>query len=89
MWLHLGDAPIVVDDDDDTLEETTAQHTVEEGTLCLGCGVLGGSSSCTPSCRGRSARTVRKLRSRNGRPSGCLSCGARGVDMVRRLESGN
>lgn len=90
LWLHLGNSPIAVDDDDDTLEESAAQTTPEDDRLCVGCGALGTAArACVPTCPGRAVRAVRKLRSRNSRPSGCLSCGARGLDTVRRLESGN
>ncbi|EOR71747.1 DEAD/DEAH box helicase, partial [Thermobifida fusca TM51] len=90
LWLHLGDSPIAVDDDDDTLEEPVARTTPEDDHLCVGCGALGTAArACVSGCPGRAVRAVRKLRSRNGRPSGCLSCGARGLDTVRRLESGN
>ncbi|MEY9212970.1 DEAD/DEAH box helicase [Thermobifida halotolerans] len=91
IWVHLGSDPVVVDDDDDTLEEESAATTFEEHRLCAGCGALnsGKTVTCTDTCVGRSLRTVRILSTRHGRPSGCLSCGARGADMVRRLESGN
>lgn len=90
LWLHLGNSPIAVDDDDDTLEEPVARTTPEDDHLCVGCGALGTAArACVSGCPGRAVRAVRKLRSRNGRPSGCLSCGARGLDTVRRLESGN
>ncbi|KUP97950.1 DEAD/DEAH box helicase [Thermobifida cellulosilytica] len=90
LWLHLGNTPITVDEDDDTLEEPAAQPTAKGNHLCVGCGALGTAArACLPGCPGRAARAVQELRSNNGRPSGCLSCGARGPDTVRRLESGN
>ncbi|MFD0801756.1 DEAD/DEAH box helicase, partial [Streptomonospora algeriensis] len=90
QWLHLGTAPMAVDDDDDTLEGAGEQKT-ETRHLCTGCGTVSASESkpCPASCTGRSLLAVRLLKNGSGTTEACLNCGARGCDTLRRFESGN
>ncbi|WP_047869771.1 DEAD/DEAH box helicase [Nocardiopsis sp. RV163] len=89
-WLHLGTNPIALDDDDDTLEETTKVNP-QERYLCTGCGTLAPSPAtpCAVTCRQRSLRQVRLIRTRGDRAARCLNCGALGESTLRRFESGH
>jgi ATP-dependent helicase YprA (DUF1998 family) len=89
-WVHLGTAPIVVDDDDQTLE-AGRELKAEPRFLCTGCGSLSPAPTvaCAGSCSNRKLMEVRLLGTLNDRPSGCLNCGARGAGTVRGFESGN
>nr|WP_246497430.1 DEAD/DEAH box helicase [Sphaerisporangium rubeum] len=90
VWLLLGDAPVLTDEDDD-LEDVPAL-TGDEAYLCVACGglhhsprVVCGHSGCT----GTTLWPVRRLNTRQDSPSGCVACGARGAATVRQFESGN
>ncbi|WP_431897546.1 DEAD/DEAH box helicase [Nonomuraea sp. bgisy101] len=91
VWLLLGDAPEMTDEDDETLEavpETEAQ----DAFLCGRCGALHAvwRSECgRDGCHETQLRPVRRLKTRASSPSGCLACGARGSGMIRQFESGN
>ncbi|MGW4638433.1 DEAD/DEAH box helicase [Sphaerisporangium sp. NPDC004334] len=90
VWLLLGDAPVVTDEDDDL--EDVPDVTGDEAFLCAGCGGLHTSPRMVCGRGGCTATTlwpVRRLNTRQDSPSGCLACGARGTAMVRQFESGN
>ncbi len=90
-WLLLGDAPMVVDQDDEDLEET---HKLDghDRYLCAACGGLHTTArnACgRDGCAGTRLWPVRLLNTRQESPDGCAACGARGSGMVRLFESGN
>ena len=87
-WLLAGDTPVVVDEDDETLEETGRPLDTDDGVLCAGCGALHvvGTAGCA--CGGARLWPVRRLNTKSDTVSGCLSCGARGAAMVRQFETG-
>ncbi|XVS65520.1 DEAD/DEAH box helicase [Actinosynnema sp. CA-299493] len=91
-WLLLGDAPMLVDQDDEALEDTR-QLTAQDRFLCVSCGVLHTAprAECGKAgCTGDLLWPVRLLDTHEDSPSGCASCGARGQSgMVRLFESGN
>ncbi|AFR06526.1 DEAD/DEAH box helicase [Nocardiopsis alba] len=89
-WLHLGNTPITLDDDDDTLE-IAPKVTPQSRYLCAGCGTLTDSptGACAVSCERRSLREVRLIRTRGDKAARCLNCGALGRHTLRRFESGN
>ena len=87
----LGDAPVVVDEDDETLEEPGRTLDTDDGVLCAGCGSLStaGTTGCTHGgCGGALLWPVRRLHTKADTVSGCLCCGARGAAMVRQFETG-
>jgi ATP-dependent helicase YprA (DUF1998 family) len=86
LWLLLGDAPAVVDEDERTLDDDAGVAGTESGFLCAGCGALhlGGASSC---CPGAHVRAVQHVMTRGRTVKECVTCGARGSS-VRRFESG-
>jgi hypothetical protein len=91
LWLLLGDRPIVADEDDEILEETSKTLDWTDAVLCASCGGL--HSALTTACTRRSCGEtlllpVRRLTTRQDTVQGCLACGARGAAMVRRFESG-
>ena len=85
-WLLLGDSPAVVDEDDQTLDDTAKSMDANAALLCTGCGALyrGNSASCCPSAR---MWPVQDINRPGYALKGCLVCGARG-SAVRRFESG-
>jgi ATP-dependent helicase YprA (DUF1998 family) len=90
-WLLLGDAPVVVDQDDEDLEGTGALDG-QERFLCAECGGLHLAARMVcgrDGCAGTTLWPVRLLNTHAESPSGCASCGARGAAMVRQFESGN
>jgi rubrerythrin len=90
-WLLLGDAPMVVDQDDEDLEGTR-QLEGQDRFLCAACGGLHASAPSVcgrDGCTGTTLWPVRLLNTRQDSPTGCASCGARGAGMVRLFESGN
>ena len=90
-WLLIGDVPVVVDEDDETLEEDSRSFDADDAVLCAVCGVLheAGTMSCTGiTCGGTLLWPVRRLSTARDSVSGCLSCGARGAAMVRQFETG-
>ena len=90
-WLLTGDAPVVVDEDDETLEEPGRTLDTDDGVLCAGCGSLStaGTTGCTHGgCGGALLWPVRRLHTKTDTVSGCLCCGARGAAMVRQFETG-
>ena len=90
-WLLVGDAPVVVDEDDETLEEDSRSFDADDAVLCAVCGVMhqAGTMSCTGiGCGGALLWPVRRLSTAQDTISGCLSCGARGAAMVRQFETG-
>lgn len=91
LWLLLGDNPVVADEDDETLEETSRTLDSSDAVLCAGCGGLHAAqaTACTQSsCRESHLLPVRKLDTSQDTIQGCLACGARGAATVRRFESG-
>ncbi|GAA5105227.1 DEAD/DEAH box helicase [Haloechinothrix salitolerans] len=89
VWLLVGEQLGEADEDDVALEKVS-ELEADEAYLCATCGLLYGSSvtACTrDGCTG-SVRHVRKLKTSQGSPSGCLACGARGPAMIRQFESG-
>jgi ATP-dependent helicase YprA (DUF1998 family) len=90
-WLLIGDAPVVVDEDDETLEEESRSFNADDAVLCAVCGGLheARTTSCTgTACGGALLWPVRRLSMAQDTISGCLSCGARGAAMVRHFETG-
>jgi DEAD/DEAH box helicase/Domain of unknown function (DUF1998)/Helicase conserved C-terminal domain len=87
-WLLAGDAPTVVDEDDETLEETGRALHTDDGALCVGCGGLHVVGTGTCACGEGRLWPVRRLNTKSDTVSGCLSCGARGAAMVRQFETG-
>jgi len=90
-WLLLGDAPAVIDEDDETLEEASRSLDANDAVLCAVCGVLhlAGTKACPGvACGGTLLWPVRRLSTAQDTVSGCLACGARGAAMVRQFETG-
>jgi len=90
-WLLLGDAPAVVDEDDETLEEASRSLDANDAVLCAVCGGLhvAGKKACPGvACGGALLWPVRRLSTTQDTVSGCLACGARGAAMVRQFETG-
>lgn len=91
-WLLLGEEPMVVDEDDETLEEASSAIDAADAVLCASCGGLyqAGRSACARSaCRDAVLWPVRRLSASAGSVAGCLACGARGAAMVRHFETGS
>ncbi|MFL1428140.1 MULTISPECIES: DEAD/DEAH box helicase [unclassified Nocardiopsis] len=91
VWLRLGPAVEVADDDEAILEETPVQVTSHSEYLCTGCGALSPSpqGSCIKGCPGCSLREVQRIDARGKATDRCLNCGALGRDTVLRFHSGN
>ncbi|MEU9887673.1 DEAD/DEAH box helicase [Sphaerisporangium sp. NPDC051011] len=90
VWLLLGDAPVLTDEDDEL--EDVPNVTGDEAFLCASCGGLHQSPRMVcgrGGCTATALWPVRRLNSRQDSPSGCVACGARGQGMVRQFESGN
>jgi ATP-dependent helicase YprA (DUF1998 family) len=90
-WLLAGDTPVVIDEDDETLEETGRSLDADVAVLCAVCGALhtAGTTNCTGvACGGTLLWPVRRLSTARDTVSGCLACGARGAAMVRQFETG-
>ena len=90
-WLLAGDAPVVIDEDDETLEEGGRSLDADAAILCTMCGALhtAGTTNCTgTACGGTLLWPVRRLSTARDTVSGCLACGARGAAMVRQFETG-
>jgi len=91
-WLLAGDSPIVVDEDDETLEETAGRALdADDAVLCATCGGLyaAGQTTCAGADCGETILwPVRRLSTAQDTVSGCLACGARGAAMVRQFETG-
>ncbi|WP_261720067.1 DEAD/DEAH box helicase [Streptomyces sp. FZ201] len=92
-WLLLdgGDLGAGVDEDDETLGEST-KGGLSERRLCTRCAAVhpAGTPVCTADgCQGSELRRVHQLDTRDGTPASCLSCGARGHGMIRLFETGN
>ncbi|HEX7162261.1 MAG TPA: DEAD/DEAH box helicase [Trebonia sp.] len=96
-----GAGPGTVDEDDAAFEEAD-ETDAKDALLCGKCGALHGAgvagtgtgsspgSSTGPcGCPVAHLRAVRRLPGRSGTPRGCVSCGARGTNMIRLFESGN
>jgi ATP-dependent helicase YprA (DUF1998 family) len=91
VWLLLGDAQVIADEDDEGFENVPPVKG-ESKVLCTACGALHGSlpGVCGyAGCQGTAFRPVLQLNLRGESPSGCVACGARGAAMVRQFESGN
>jgi ATP-dependent helicase YprA (DUF1998 family) len=91
IWLLAGDSPVVIDEDDETLEETCRSFDADDAILCAVCGALheAGTTTCTGiACAGTLLWPVRRLSTAQDTVSGCLACGARGAAMVRQFETG-
>jgi ATP-dependent helicase YprA (DUF1998 family) len=90
-WLLVGDTPVVVDEDDETLEESGRSLDADVAVLCAVCGALhtAGTANCPgAACGGTLLWPVRRLSTARDTVSGCLACGARGAAMVRQFETG-
>jgi ATP-dependent helicase YprA (DUF1998 family) len=90
-WLLAADTPMVIDEDDETLEEASRGLDADPAVLCTTCGALrpAGATSCAGSgCGGALLWPVSRLKTAQDNVSGCLSCGARGAAMVRQFETG-
>jgi hypothetical protein len=88
IWLLAGDTPVVVDEDDETLDETGRPLDADDGVLCVGCGALYAAGTAACACGGARLWPVRRLNTKSDTVSGCLSCGARGAATVRQFETG-
>ncbi|MDB4873123.1 MAG: helicase, C-terminal:DEAD/DEAH box helicase, N-terminal, partial [Gemmatimonadales bacterium] len=84
-WLLLGDAPVMVDEDDQTFEEKAATLDTDTAMLCPACGALH-VGAAKPCCSDAPLWPVLKL-TRHGALKGCIACGSRG-STVRKFESG-
>ncbi|WP_370012882.1 DEAD/DEAH box helicase [Nocardiopsis sp. LDBS0036] len=91
VWLRLGSAVDVVDDDEEILGEEAAKVSLYSEYLCTACGSLSSSphNACVEGCPGRSLREVQRISSRGTATERCLNCGALGKDTVLRFQSGN
>mgnify|MGYP001398904949 CR=1 FL=1 len=91
VWLRLGQAVDVIDDDEETLGPTASKVTLYDEYLCTGCGVLSPSrnGTCAPGCVGQALREVQRITSRSPVTGRCLNCGAAGRDTVSRFHTGN
>ena len=81
IWLLAGDSPVVIDEDDETLEEAGRSLDADDAILCAVCGALhaAGTATCTGvACGGTLLWPVRRLSTAQDTVSGCLACGARG-----------
>ncbi|MBX6166923.1 MAG: DEAD/DEAH box helicase [Thermobispora bispora] len=90
-WLLLDDAPEVVDEDELVLENVTNVSEGPRAYLCPRCGALHGARPprCgRDGCPEQEFRLVRRLNTPAASPTGCLVCGGRGAEMIRRFESG-
>lgn len=86
-WILLDESPIVIDEDEETLDDTTwSSLSLLAAVLCTGCGALhpGASASC---CSGAVLQPVQVIRSRARTLKKCVKCGAHGSS-VRRFDSG-
>jgi hypothetical protein len=91
IWLLAGTSPVVVDEDDETLEEASRSLDADDAVLCTACGALhaAGTTNCAgAACDGALLWPVRRLSKAQDTVSGCLACGARGAAMVRQFETG-
>ncbi|MGD0069719.1 MAG: DEAD/DEAH box helicase, partial [Streptosporangiaceae bacterium] len=91
IWLLAGDTPVIVDEDDETLEEAGRSLDADIAVLCAVCGALhtAGTANCPGvACGGTLLWPVRRLSTARDTVSGCLACGARGAAMVRQFETG-
>ncbi len=90
-WLLAGDAPAVIDEDDETLDDTGRTLDADDAILCVTCGGLytAGHTMCAGQACGETVLwPVRRLSTAQDTVSGCLACGARGAAMVRQFETG-
>ncbi|GAA1311867.1 DEAD/DEAH box helicase [Planotetraspora silvatica] len=93
VWLLLGDAPVVADEDDEDIEGTP-EIKADMAYLCPTCGALHAGSHRPLGClRNECSETslwpVHRIRTLHDSPQGCGVCGARGPGSVRLFESGN
>ena len=91
-WLLAGNSPVVIDEDDETLEDSGRALDADDAVLCATCGGLypaGQRSCCGPSCGQSVLWPVRRLSTTQDTVSGCLACGARGPAMVRQFDTGS
>jgi ATP-dependent helicase YprA (DUF1998 family) len=91
VWLCLNESIGGADEDDETLDDTSAPDD-HDGALCTTCGAYahGRRTSCIrPGCAGARMRPVRVLNHNAGELTGCLDCGGRAAGLVRLFESGN
>jgi len=89
-WLVLTDAPDTsVDEDEETLGDSTA--TSESGIryLCTGCGLLSDMEGMCPigDCPGGESRRVREHRGTKKVMSTCTECGGSARQLIRRLRT--
>jgi ATP-dependent helicase YprA (DUF1998 family) len=90
-WLLLDKGIDVTDEDDETLEESSAKLGSKNAVLCAECGGIyeGSKSACgRVGCGGTRLLPVRRLNTPKDTITGCLVCGGRGAAMVRGFESG-
>ncbi|MFJ3987680.1 DEAD/DEAH box helicase [Streptomyces sp. NPDC090032] len=93
-WLLLdagAGASDTVDEDEATFEET-ARGSATDKLLCTGCAAVHPATvgTCTgPDCADAELRKVRQLDARDGDPTNCRACGARGHGTIRLFEAGN
>jgi hypothetical protein len=81
-------------DEDDAAFEEAAEADAKDALLCGKCGALHGAAATGVAvapcgCPAGHLRAVRRLPGRSGTPRGCVSCGARGPNIIRLFESGN
>lgn len=93
-WLLLDtddSAHDTVDEDEATFEES-ARGSAADRQLCTRCAAIHPATARTcsgPRCDGTELRAVRQLDGRDGAPTSCQACGARGHGTIRLFEAGN
>ena len=88
VWMLLDDSSDVIDEDEDTFDDSTASVDLQPAMLCTGCGAvhLKDPVLC---CTGVVTRQVQVVHAKGSARNlkKCVRCGARG-STVRRFESG-
>jgi ATP-dependent helicase YprA (DUF1998 family) len=94
VWLLLGDAPMVIDQDDEALEDLKGIRQLggEAFFLCAACGGLRTTARAIcgrDGCTGTVLWPIQRLNTHQASLTGCARCGARATGMVRLFESGD
>ncbi|MEE2032318.1 DEAD/DEAH box helicase [Rhodococcus chondri] len=89
-WLVLTDAADTsVDEDEETLGDSTTKADSGIRYLCTGCGLLSDADGMCPTadCPGGTSRQVREHRGTKKVMSTCTECGASARQLIRRLRT--